>query len=106
VLVGRDAGARRPADARVVDERVQAAEALDRLGHRARHAAGVGDVARDDVRVVLDRRKVQPRHLPAAAAQLGPQRGAEGAAGAGDQCSSHAAARLRPRSSSRRRSYM
>ena len=103
--LGGSPGAGRAADARVVHEHVEPAEPLRGRRDRARDRLVVGDVARDHL--VAVRLEVEADDGPAAPAQLGAERRAEGAARAGhERPPAHAAARARPSSSSRPSSCM
>ena len=81
-LVGRRAGALRRADAGVVDQHVEPAEALDRLRDGGVDRRLVAHIAGDDVLAGLE---VEPHDAGAARAQLGRRRGADAARGAGEQ---------------------
>ena len=68
VVVGRGAGRLREPEAGVVDQHVEPAEPLDRLGHRAVDVGLVAHVARDDV-AALAAGRARPRGRRARAAR-------------------------------------
>ena len=97
VRVGSFEQRREHRDAGIVDERVEPAEPPRHLGHRRRHAAGIGNVASQRQRVVgvgesSDRAlqqfalDIEQRHAPAFGQEAFRRRQPDAACGAGDEC--------------------